>query len=279
MVRRCSRVLILGIPTALILNACGGSETPTNPTLNPAPPSSTTPSACATVSPTSASYPNTGGSGTLTITAPSTCTWTSRSNVGWITGLAENTSGSDNAILPYSVAANTGNVSRSGTLTTGGRTISITQSASTFLEIRGNYTFGITIHPNCYAGSVSGVGGGVRPDWPAAARNPSWPVAVRVDSFLNGVTFGTVTGLAVPPSVLIREIPIRVYPTTTALDSYLRILQISADYTLTLYSDGGGPGPSRAADGRGEIPQGHLDEMFLVQSSTGNEWTCYFDST
>ncbi len=57
------------------------------------------------INPTSASYPASGGSGSVTVTAPAGCGWTAVSNDGWIT-VTSGSSGSGNGSVGYSVAAN-----------------------------------------------------------------------------------------------------------------------------------------------------------------------------
>jgi hypothetical protein len=65
-----------------------------------------------------------GGSGTISVGTLSSCSWTSSSSGGWITVTGAATgSGSVN----YSVAANTGTSGRTGTITIGGATVTVTQ--------------------------------------------------------------------------------------------------------------------------------------------------------
>jgi len=67
-----------------------------------------------------------GGSGSFTVTTSSTnCAWTAASGVSWVTTSG---SGSGSGTVSFSVAANTGNA-RSGSITVGGQTFSVTQSA------------------------------------------------------------------------------------------------------------------------------------------------------
>src|SRR5439155_15738111 len=57
------------------------------------------------LSPTSASIVAAGGTGTLTVTAGSTCTWTPSSSAGWLTCTPAN--GTGGGTVTYTVAANT----------------------------------------------------------------------------------------------------------------------------------------------------------------------------
>ena len=52
------------------------------------------------------------------------CTWTAVSNDSWIT-ISAGTAGTGNGTVSYSVAANTGTTSRTGTMTIGGQTFTV----------------------------------------------------------------------------------------------------------------------------------------------------------
>ena len=89
----------------------------------------TTASGCeVSVSPPAESFSPSGGEGTVVITATAgSCAWSAVSNAPWIS--VTTTSGSGNANLRYSVAANTG-AARTGTLTVAGFTITVSQAAA-----------------------------------------------------------------------------------------------------------------------------------------------------
>lgn len=78
------------------------------------------------ISRTSQSFPASGGTGSVSVTAPSGCSWTARSNVSWIT-IISGGSGNGNGTVTYSVAAKSTTGSRTGTLTIAGQTFTITQ--------------------------------------------------------------------------------------------------------------------------------------------------------
>jgi hypothetical protein len=80
-----------------------------------------------TVLPTFVSAGATGTAGTITVFAPTGCSWQARSNATWITVTAGAT-GSGNGTFTYTVAANDGTVSRTGTVTAGGPTFSVNQA-------------------------------------------------------------------------------------------------------------------------------------------------------
>ena len=80
------------------------------------------------MSPTSASFPQAGGSASVTVTAPAGCGWTAVSNSSWIMVTA-GAAGSGNGMVTYSVAPYTGRPkNRKGTVTIAGLTLSVRQS-------------------------------------------------------------------------------------------------------------------------------------------------------
>jgi hypothetical protein len=82
-----------------------------------------------TLDPTSRAVSATGGSGSFNVTALAGCPWTAASNnPGWIT-ITSGASGTGSGSVRYSAGANTG-AARSGTVTAGGRTFTILQSAA-----------------------------------------------------------------------------------------------------------------------------------------------------
>jgi hypothetical protein len=68
-----------------------------------------------------------GGTGTITVTAPAGCAWTAVSSVGWL-AITAGASGSGNGVVSYTVSVNTSGSSRTGTITIGGRVFTIKQS-------------------------------------------------------------------------------------------------------------------------------------------------------
>ena len=78
-----------------------------------------------TIDPVSIAAPVAGGASAVTVRAGGQCAWSASSSAPWIT-IASATSGSGDAQLQFSVAANTG-PARSGSLTIGGRIVTVTQ--------------------------------------------------------------------------------------------------------------------------------------------------------
>ena len=81
------------------------------------------------VNPLTSSIPAAGGTGLVLITTASTCTWTAKSNVSWIT-ITAGSSGAGGGAVSYTVAANTSSSSRTGTLTIAGQTHTVTQAGA-----------------------------------------------------------------------------------------------------------------------------------------------------
>jgi hypothetical protein len=66
---------------------------------------------------------------TLFVAAPAGCSWTAVSNVSWIT-ITSGSSGDGNGTVGVTVAANSSDSSRSGTLTVAGYTVTVTEAAT-----------------------------------------------------------------------------------------------------------------------------------------------------
>jgi Zn-dependent metalloprotease len=82
------------------------------------------------ISPSSSSQPAGGGTGSVSVTAGAGCSWTAVSNATFIT-ITGGASGAGNGTVTYSVAANTGTSSRTGTMTIAGQTFTVTQAGTT----------------------------------------------------------------------------------------------------------------------------------------------------
>jgi C1A family cysteine protease len=79
----------------------------------PAPPPS---SSCTySISPTGKSFTSSGGSGSFSLTAGSTCAWTAKSSVSWIS-ITSASSGTGGKTITYSVSTNTSTSSRTGSI-------------------------------------------------------------------------------------------------------------------------------------------------------------------
>ena len=144
------------------------------------------------LSATSASFPASGGTGSVNVTAtPATATWTAASHATWIS-ITKGASGTGSQTVTFSVASNTTTSARSGTLTIAGITFTVNQSAPatcTYEVAVG----AITTTAQGYAGSVS-VTTAAGCSW-TASSNASW---LSVTSGATGSGNGTVKFLAAP---------------------------------------------------------------------------------
>lgn len=77
------------------------------------------------VSPASAPASAAGGSGSFSVRSSDGCAWTATSNASWLS-ISAGASGSGNGTVRYAAAANTG-PQRTGTITAGGQTFTVTQ--------------------------------------------------------------------------------------------------------------------------------------------------------
>lgn len=82
-----------------------------------------------TISATSQSFTATGGTGSVTVTAGSGCSWTASSPQSWVT-ITSGATGSGPATVRFSVAANTSTTSRSLTLTIAGKSFTVSQAGA-----------------------------------------------------------------------------------------------------------------------------------------------------
>ena len=136
-----------------------------------------------TISPESQSFTPSGGTGDVAVTAPTGCAWAATSNAPWLT-ITQGSSGSGNGTVRLSVAGNTG-PARSGTLTIGGRTLTVNQA--------GACAFGISPQQQPVAAAGGSVNVAVTTTagctW-TAASNASW---ISIAQGASGTGQGTVT--------------------------------------------------------------------------------------
>ncbi len=114
----------------------------------------------------SQSFDANGGSGTVSVTSPSGCSWTASSAASWVT-ITLGVSGAGNGAVTFTVAANNG-AARSTTVTIAGQpfvvnqaaaapcTFSISPSSQTFLAAGGTGTVTVTARNGCAWTATSG---------------------------------------------------------------------------------------------------------------------------
>ena len=82
-----------------------------------------------TIDPTTASFPDTGGTGAVAVTTQSGCTWTATSNVDWVT-VTSGGSGTGSGTVDYSVGVNSGGYQRTGKIQGSNKVHTITQDGN-----------------------------------------------------------------------------------------------------------------------------------------------------
>lgn len=169
-----------------------------------------------TISPTSASIPAAGGSGSFTVNAGSTCNWSLSALPSWLS-LTSAASGTGNGTISYTAAANTGAVrSATASLSGAGPTLSVSLSQAS------------TQAPACSTAIVSGtpVNGYLKSmGCPAGARGSSY----YTDRYTFSGTAGKVATIAMSSS---------------SFDTYL-YLRDPAGNVVRSDDDGGGGTNSR----------------------------------
>jgi hypothetical protein len=86
------------------------------------------------ISPGSASEPSGGGTGTVSVTAPTGCSWSATSNTSWLS-VTSGAGGSGNGTVGYTAAANLDLASQTGTLTIAAQTLTVTEAGDSFSPI------------------------------------------------------------------------------------------------------------------------------------------------
>jgi len=112
------------------------------------------------IAPTGQNFTSAGGSGSVSITTPSGCNWTAIPSDLWIT-IGAVSGGSGNGGVTYSVAANLGANSRSGTIKVADQTFTIWQLApGMFFDVPATHPFYAEISAIALNGITAGCGSG-----------------------------------------------------------------------------------------------------------------------
>ncbi|HEY0657074.1 MAG TPA: choice-of-anchor Q domain-containing protein, partial [Pyrinomonadaceae bacterium] len=96
-----------------------------------------------TLGSSSQSFSNSGGTGSVTVTTSSTCSWSAQSNNSWISVTTGN--GTDSATVQFNVQSNSG-AARVGTITIAEQTFTVNQAAAaqSAFNISGTISYGTT---------------------------------------------------------------------------------------------------------------------------------------
>jgi len=110
--------LLYGVLAVAVAGAvgCGGKDSPTTPS-----------TVCTyTIAPATSSFAPDGGSGSVTVNAPASCTWSATASASWLT-ISGGSSGTGQGSVAYAVAANASTDARTATLTIAGQTHTVSQ--------------------------------------------------------------------------------------------------------------------------------------------------------
>jgi hypothetical protein len=147
----------------------------------------------------SASVPAGGGTGTFDVRTADGCGWAAADNASWLS-ITGGASGSGNGTVHYSASANTG-PQRTGTITAGGQTFTVTQAAGCSYSISpasqsvgsggGNAAVAVTVSAGCSWNASSNAGWITIASGGSGSGNGSVQLAVAANS--DGERRGTVT--------------------------------------------------------------------------------------
>jgi parallel beta-helix repeat protein len=150
------------------------------------------------ISSSSASFVRAGGTGSISVTAPNGCAWTTVSNADFIT-VTSGGAGTGSGTVSYAVAANPGASTRSGTLTIAGRSFTVYQAVD-FFDVPTTHIFYTEISKIHARGITLGCGGGnFCPDM-VVSRDQMAAFIIRALGELNPPSPATQRYVDVPPS-------------------------------------------------------------------------------
>jgi hypothetical protein len=158
------------------------APTPT-PSPTPAPAPTPAPPCSFTIAPASQSVAAGGGGATVNVSTSAGCTWTAKSNDGWITVMS-GANGNGPGTVTLGAASNAG-VARSGTVTIAGQTFTFNQAAGCTYSINPTKA---SIDEDGGAGTPVTVSAGTGCAW-TAKSNDSW---ITITSGATGSGSGTV---------------------------------------------------------------------------------------
>jgi hypothetical protein len=137
-----------------------------------------------TLSPTSQSMAAAGGTGSVGVTTLAGCAWTAAANDAWLT-VTSGASGSGNGTVSFTAAANPTTTARSGTLSIGGVTFTVSEDAASC-----TYSLSATSQSVGAGGGTGSVGVTTLAGCPwTASANDAW---LTVTSGASGTGNGTV---------------------------------------------------------------------------------------
>ena len=222
------------------------------------------------INPSSASLPQGGGNGSVTVTAPANCVWTANSNAGWL-AITGGASGSGNGTVSYSASANASTSGISGSLTIAAQSFTVSEA-------------GISCSYSLSAASAAmpslGGAGSVVATAPAGcgwtvSSDSSW---LTITSALSGSGTGAITFVTSANTGASRTGNLHMGGLTFNVSQAAVIVTVTALPTVDSVTPNAGSGTSQnvtakysSANGYGYLATGYL----LINGSVSGNGGCY----
>ena len=199
------------------------------------------------ISSSAVEVPSAGGGGSFEVSSTTGCNWTAVANVPWIT-IVSGASGNANATLSFTAAPNTTPGTRTGVITVGNRTFTVTQPGAA-CELSIAPTSNTNIPSNAFQGTIAITS---TCQWTAQSSVP-W---ITITTGASGTGNGQV------------DYSIPANPSATTRTGTIRI----GNLTFNVSQSGGGCTLSIAPQ-RATLLGGNSNGRFTVNGSLGCQWT------
>jgi hypothetical protein len=168
------------------------------------------------ISPASADAGAGGSTGSLSVTARTGCDWTAISSVSWLS-VTTGANGSGNGAVAFSVSANTGPQQRTGTISVGGQTFTVTQQGRPCDYVAAPLSVSVAANGGPASVSVTAVAGC---SW-TVSSNAAWIVVTSAGSGSGdgSVTFSVAANADTAPRT----------GTVTVADYVVSVMQAAAE--------------------------------------------------
>lgn len=161
--------------------------------------------------PATQSFGPSGGSGSVTVSAPAGANWSANSRVGWIT-ITSGATGSGNGAVTYTVSANGLPTARTGTVTIAGQIFTVVQSSST----GGGSQVSLTVPPGgASSTATSGTSGSVQTGYVTLTMVPNKMEAGWRNAVPNAAPYGLAVFSLTQNGIVVSEAGVPASPPTT----------------------------------------------------------------